>query len=946
MQLKKGLVLLFFLIVCSFSVSAFWFNGTVYDNLGNLMNYTFINVTIYNGTGYWIDGYNFTNTSLHGGFSFGVNESANWYYKISLEQRNISGVSFGAYYVDYIGQSIPDLPRNTIVTLTNTTFYLARAGTFNITVVNASGHNVPFYYQVKEKRTGQVVSEDFNLSYTNRFVYVPMDKNYTIMVYPQNNLPASYEWTNFSAVMNYNQTLMTKYNITTRTLHKEFNVTPTYVYVYGWINSTPTTANSSSTGLGGTNAWENGNFTVFPFLMESGNIVHLSRGVMPFNMTAWVNSNLNDTFVGGVGFYNITLPALSNNAESNKTPQKYLLMAIARNKTYWAGFRNVSVARTDSHVNVNFTAMAGLFGDNTPNALNFTTRDARNWDLNANYNTTKQAFRLVNANNQMLGSISAHIEVKLNYTSYGVQEEFTFVDDIRSSEPTATFWIPLLNTTGVKEMNIYSPSYAPKSMNWTVARINANSNITMNVFNATDIAGTVTPSDVTIYLYRSNSTCDVPNPPTAACLLKSYTMATFSNLATLFGGGKVSLRAIKGGNVYVHLADVNLVASGPSSVYFDANPTTSSSGSVYTAGMMRFGSDGPKSTYDSVLVGMPYSEGANELDESQTMTATVPYIYDNNWNTAWYTDVNGRLGRDLAGNLSHYEGYLTEWETLMNTTTCQSVAGNATWFNLTIPCYVNKSGNIIWVRLPHLSGVKPKITGTALAGVTTGTSDTGGGGGGGAGGASSQTATFDGVAPGINLNLAVTNFISPVKELNVMLNKDLVTVKLKVSGVTQSVKDSLSADGLVYDYFSVDKTGFVNEDIDKAEITFKVKKSWIEENGVTTDSITLLRLVGTEWVPLDTELAGEDGGNYLYSAKTPGFSYFAISSLSVEQKQKLVEEQKRVEEEESGEEQGAAEQPPVAPSRPKSWLGWVIALVVVVALIVGGFALFRHHKNQ
>ncbi|MDW7733257.1 MAG: PGF-pre-PGF domain-containing protein [Methanolobus sp.] len=75
---------------------------------------------------------------------------------------------------------------------------------------------------------------------------------------------------------------------------------------------------------------------------------------------------------------------------------------------------------------------------------------------------------------------------------------------------------------------------------------------------------------------------------------------------------------------------------------------------------------------------------------------------------------------------------------------------------------------------------------------------------------------------------------------------------------------------------------FLPELISDAMVVFKVEKSWIESSGVDPDSIKLLRYSGSEWKQLPTSRTGEGDAYLYYVAETPGFSPFAISSVTEE----------------------------------------------------------------
>ena len=76
----------------------------------------------------------------------------------------------------------------------------------------------------------------------------------------------------------------------------------------------------------------------------------------------------------------------------------------------------------------------------------------------------------------------------------------------------------------------------------------------------------------------------------------------------------------------------------------------------------------------------------------------------------------------------------------------------------------------------------------------------------------------------------------------------------------------------------VGTSGFAtSENIENAVIYFKVEKSWIQDKNIDQSSITLNMYNDTKWDPLSTNLSGEDDKYLYFTAKTSGFSSFAIT---------------------------------------------------------------------
>ncbi|WP_445474989.1 PGF-pre-PGF domain-containing protein [Methanococcoides methylutens] len=66
--------------------------------------------------------------------------------------------------------------------------------------------------------------------------------------------------------------------------------------------------------------------------------------------------------------------------------------------------------------------------------------------------------------------------------------------------------------------------------------------------------------------------------------------------------------------------------------------------------------------------------------------------------------------------------------------------------------------------------------------------------------------------------------------------------------------------------------------ISDPKIAFCVEKEWLNENGIDSSSIKLMRYT-SKWTELPTTITGEDGRGVYFLAETPGFSPFAITSI-------------------------------------------------------------------
>jgi len=688
----------------TFFVKTFFnFNGTVKDVNGVALNNTNVSIKLKDSN--WADIWTHSAMSNASGW-FNLNVSGN-----SSDQYNyqlfISYTNSSDNFVEYVGQSLPAFPYREFSTLSSPNFYLKEAGTINITAINSSHHYTTFAYSIKDQKLGYPVEGCVNPTNKMTTCYVPKNRNYSIMIYQNsggetNFVPVSFNWNNFSSSNSYNITDGINYNHSkyltlSSTLHKTFNISESFSMVSGYVKLST---------INITTSWRN--FTIVPFLTEPGNMIFMSAGTLPFNASSF--NQKTDQYNATNGWYNITLPYAA--AET----VNYIIFAAGENATKMGGYRNLTV-NAARFAGFNFTMYELMGGEGI---INMSAVGAAAGARRIVY-TKRQNFSLVNSS-AFLSQLSAHIETTVDYSSYNCTE-FTFMDDI-SQTGGASFTLPLLNVTGVKEMNVYSMNYAPKRVpKRTVAQIYNNSNITLATFNPQALDGT-TGASISIDIYTSNSTCDVPAPAPGCALTSSSNMASFNPFSIVVGGGAISFRMGMSG-VLVHYVNVDMLASGPPDALFEDNADITEGTSGGFSKAMRFGSGGP-TIYDYVLVSMPYTEGtssASGLNESNDVNISIPNLYDDDWNVIWNATTNGTNGSALAGNFSHYNSYQSDWENLLGQINCTT---NVSVLNTTNPCFINKTSNRIWIRLPHFSGTGPDVAGDS---VVASSSDSGSSGG-------------------------------------------------------------------------------------------------------------------------------------------------------------------------------------------------------------------------
>jgi PGF-pre-PGF domain-containing protein len=140
------------------------------------------------------------------------------------------------------------------------------------------------------------------------------------------------------------------------------------------------------------------------------------------------------------------------------------------------------------------------------------------------------------------------------------------------------------------------------------------------------------------------------------------------------------------------------------------------------------------------------------------------------------------------------------------------------------------------------------------------------------------------IGSGQSVNFDFPQKVTPV----VNISFDSLKTAGKITTIVEMLNDqstlvSNSPSDELYKYFNIwvgtggfgDSNNFANPSID-----FRVEKSWIQNKNIDKSLVTLDRYSDNKWDQLPTTLFGEDDTYYYYTAKTPGFSPFAIIGKS------------------------------------------------------------------
>jgi len=118
-----------------------------------------------------------------------------------------------------------------------------------------------------------------------------------------------------------------------------------------------------------------------------------------------------------------------------------------------------------------------------------------------------------------------------------------------------------------------------------------------------------------------------------------------------------------------------------------------------------------------------------------------------------------------------------------------------------------------------------------------------------------------------------------IEEIEMEVNAEVTDASITVaesskpSGANVAISTTT---GSTYKYLEI-TTNVPNAVIEKATVSFRVSKSWVENNDIDSSSILLKRYVDDDWSNLPTTMTSEDDDYYYFDAVTTGFSTFAVT---------------------------------------------------------------------
>jgi len=591
-------------------------------------------------------------------------------------------------------------------------WYFSSNVTNNMTSISITTTIYAFNYQVKDTKLGYPVKSNFDSSGATSSVrvYLPYDRNYSFMVYPNTGaFPVSVTLNN---VANYNTTGSgTPYYIN----YSNLNLTTELVYLSGYALYNASLSEQNYT-----------NFTIITYLLEAGNMIFKGSS-LPQNMRAPVE---NDLFNTTTGFYNITLPASVLGANL------FFFAAATVNQSdinnYYGGFKPITLIYGQTPPQFNFT-LYRLIG----NVSNLSI--GMDWGGNNNPSivTSQKNIKIQNSSGAIVNN--AHAEIELSYLTFdGSNSTFSWMIEVMPGDNSnGTINVPLFNY-GIKKMQVFSPQYGPRKKVLTSTDLSEDTvHFNLSQFDPKNANGSEI-TDIEMMMYISSPECSIPYPGLSCYLIgEGMNDSEFDPFSIVMGGGKLDFEIKKLSNgITVKYINVDMIASGPPDALFDTNTNSTSSGNNLQEAW-RFGSLGPE-IYDYIIIGTPYNESA--LNESANVRLNITSFYsDDNLNVMlWQQGTN--TTSQLTG--TDYADYATgSYLSYINGT---GALCNSSNINMTVElCYKNTASNMVWFKIPHFTGLNGGPGGSAVVTSSSGNNNNNNPGGSSSSSSSSTDDTED-----------------------------------------------------------------------------------------------------------------------------------------------------------------------------------------------------------
>lgn len=144
-----------------------------------------------------------------------------------------------------------------------------------------------------------------------------------------------------------------------------------------------------------------------------------------------------------------------------------------------------------------------------------------------------------------------------------------------------------------------------------------------------------------------------------------------------------------------------------------------------------------------------------------------------------------------------------------------------------------------------------------------------------------MTVTKENIQANTPTEFKITNSDIPVTTIILTSGSQLSNVQLSVTKLNSKPLLLLKPSNeytQVYTYLDIQEKNVDANKINNVSITFSVSRNWLQQNGLQSQNVVLLRWNNLKWNELSTSVVSSDEQKVLFMANTPGFSYFAIAT--------------------------------------------------------------------
>jgi len=147
----------------------------------------------------------------------------------------------------------------------------------------------------------------------------------------------------------------------------------------------------------------------------------------------------------------------------------------------------------------------------------------------------------------------------------------------------------------------------------------------------------------------------------------------------------------------------------------------------------------------------------------------------------------------------------------------------------------------------------------------------------GGGGGASGSGVIPIITPDRSGDLKITNPDLSITNINIDTDQNARNIRLNVFELLDLPEDVPPIDGLVFQYMDITYINLDESFVNQVVLSFKVDKSWINENNIDTSTIALNRFKNNQWVGLPTRFVSEDPEVLNFESDSPGLSIFAVT---------------------------------------------------------------------